>query len=319
MSGQHHHGHSCNHDHGHSHGGHGHHHGPATYDKAFAIGITLNLGFVVIEAVAGLYAHSLSLLADAGHNFSDVFSLVLAWGAIWLSRRRPSRNRTYGLGRTSIMASLVNAVVLLIAIVMIAWSAIGRIIHPQDVETGIVIWVALIGIAINAGTAIMFMRGSKDDLNIRGAYLHMAADAAVSAGVVVAAIFMSVSGWMWLDPVISLVISAIIAIGTWSLLRDSVDLALDAVPRHIDAQQIEDYLLSLPGVTAVHDLHIWSLSTTSVALTAHLVRPDAATDDDWLYAICDELSKKFKIDHSTLQIETGKGGHECKHASEEVI
>ncbi|MDB5491150.1 MAG: cation transporter [Micavibrio sp.] len=323
MSG-HHHGHDCNHDHGHdhghSHGGHaGHSHGPATYDRAFAIGIALNLGFVIVEALAGIFSHSLSLLADAGHNFSDVFSLVLAWGAIWLTRRRPSKNRTYGMGRSSILASLTNAVVLLIAIVMIAGSALGRLMHPQEVETGTMIWVALIGIAINAGTAVMFMRGGKDDINIRGAYLHMAADALISAGVVAAGVTMSVTQWMWIDPVSSLVICAVIAAGTWGLLRDSTDLAMDAVPRNIDRQAVENYLSGLPGVSAVHDLHIWPLSTTSIALTAHLVKADAIVDDEWLFGVIGELKTRFKIGHATLQLENGRGSHECKLASEEVI
>lgn len=312
-------GQSCGHDHGHSHDSHGHHHGPATYDKAFAVGIALNLGFVAIEAVAGLISHSLSLLADAGHNFSDVFSLVLAWGAIWLSRRRPSKNRTYGMGRSSILASLTNAVVLLLAILMIAWSALGRFFHPQDVQTGIVMWVALVGIGINTATAMMFMRGSKDDVNIRGAYLHMAADAIVSFGVVVAAGLMMMTGWMWIDPVISLIICGVIAIGTWDLLRHSADLAMDVVPRQIDRHEVENYLRGVAGVSAVHDLHIWPLSTTSIALTAHLVKPEATVDDEWLFSITEELKTRFKIDHATLQVETGKGGHECTLASEEVI
>ena len=323
MSGHHHeHGHGCSHDHGHDHGhgGHaGHSHGPATYDRAFAIGIALNLGFVIVEALAGIFSHSLSLLADAGHNFSDVFSLVLAWGAIWLSRRRPSKNRTYGMGRSSILASLTNAVVLLIAIVMIAGCALGRLVHPREVETGAMIWVALVGIGINAGTAMMFMRGSKEDINIKGAYLHMAADALISAGVVVAGLVMSVTQWMWIDPVSSLLICAVIAAGTWGLLRDSTDLAMDAVPRNIDRQKVEDYLTSLPGVSAVHDLHIWPLSTTSIALTAHLVKADAIVDDDWLFGITAELKTRFKIDHATLQLENGKSGHECKLAPHEVV
>lgn len=322
MGGHHHHGHECGHDHGHGHEhdhGHGHTHGPVTHDKAFAVGIGLNLGFVAIEAIAGLASHSLSLLADAGHNFSDVFSLVLAWGAIWLTRRAPSKTRTYGMGRSSILASLVNAVTLMLVILLIAWEAIGRFIQSQAVETGVVIWVALAGIVVNGATAMLFMRGSKDDINIKGAYMHMAADALVSAGVVVAGIIMAFTGWMWLDPLISLVISGIIVAGTWGLLRDSTDLAMDAVPRNIDHEAVEKYLATLPGVVAVHDLHIWPLSTTTVALTAHLVRPDAPTDDDWLYKVSEELNHKFKINHSTLQVETGKGGHECKLASEEVI
>jgi cobalt-zinc-cadmium efflux system protein len=304
------------HHHGHDHG---HHHAPANYDRAFAIGVGLNLAFVGVELIFGLVSNSLALVADAGHNFSDVFSLVLAWGALWLSRQRPSKRRTYGFGRSTIMASLINAVVLLIAVGAIIWGALGRLIHPLPIDTGLVIWVALIGIVINGATAAMFMRGSKDDINIRGAYLHMAADAGISFGVVIAGLIIGISGWLWIDPVTSILIAVIIAFGTFGLLRDSVNLTLDAVPRHINSGEIEDYLCGLPGVTAVHDLHIWSISTTSVALTAHLVRPDMAADDDWLYKVSEDLQQRFKIDHTTLQIETGKGGSACKLESEEVV
>lgn len=314
------HNHSSDHDHDHppghvpDHGRHddcphGHHHGPAGYNRAFAIGIALNLGFVGVEAFYGLAANSLSLLADAGHNFSDVVGLLLAWAAIWLTGRRASKQRTYGFGRTTIMASLVNAVILLMSIGGIAWEAILRLGHPEPVADQTVMWVAAIGIAINASTAILFMAGSKDDLNIRGAFLHMASDAAVSLGVVVAAFIMGQTGWLWLDPIVSLIIVAVIAMGTWGLFHESLDLALDAVPAAIDHEAVEHYLAEIPGVIAIHDLHIWPLSTTSVALTAHLVNPNAVVDDALLHRVSTVLHQKFGIDHATLQIE--KGESEC--------
>ncbi|HLN26027.1 MAG TPA: cation diffusion facilitator family transporter [Patescibacteria group bacterium] len=314
--------HDHDHSHGHDHaprahahdhaGGHGHHHGPATYDRAFAVGIALNLGFVGIEVFYGLLVNSLALLADAGHNFSDVVGLLLAWAAVWLTRKRPSKRRTYGFGRSTILASLVNAVVLLIGVGGIAWEAIQRLSHPQPVEGTTVMWVAAIGILVNTATAAMFMRGSKGDINIKGAFLHMAADAAVSLGVVIAAFVMSRTHWLWLDPAVSLGIVVVIAVGTWGLFRDSLDLALDAVPGAIDREAVEEYLSGLPEVTAIHDLHIWPLSTTSVALTAHLVTPGAAVNDDLLNRVSIALHDKFGIDHATVQIENGDGEQVCR-------
>ncbi len=295
-----------------SHGGHGHHghnHGPVSHNKAFAIGVVLNLGFVVAEIFYGLAANSLSLLADAGHNFSDVVGLLLSWAAIWLTGKRASKLRTYGFGRTTIMASLINAVVLLISVGGIAWEAILRFRHPETVAGDTVMWVAAMGIAINAGTAVLFMAGSKGDLNIRGAFLHMASDAVVSLGVVVAAFVMGLTGWLWLDPVVSLGIVAVIAVGTWGLFQESLNLALDAVPASVDREGVERYLAAVPGVTAIHDLHIWPLSTTSIALTAHLVNPNAVVDDTLLRRICTHLQERFGIDHATLQIE--KGDADC--------
>lgn len=317
MSTQHSHAPSCGHDHhGHDHG-HGHHHGPASYNKAFAIGVALNLGFVGVEAFYGFAAHSVALLADAGHNLSDVLGLLLAWAALWATKQQPSRRWTYGFGRSSILASLTNAVVLLIAVGAIGWEAVQRFSAPEAVAEGTVMWVAAIGIVINAGTAAMFMAGSKDDLNIKGAFLHMAADAAVSLGVVIAAFVMGKTGWLWLDPAVSLAIVAVIAVGTWGLLRDSFNLALDAVPAKVDRDAVEGFLISQPGVTAVHDLHIWPLSTTSVALTAHLVQPDATVNDDALHRLSDELRTQFGIDHATIQIERGDG--ECRLAPDHVV
>lgn len=320
----HHHGHDCSaheghgHDHGdHGHGhegtkGHAHHHGPASHDRAFAIGVSLNLAFVVIEAFYGFAVNSLSLLADAGHNLGDVAGLLMAWAAVWLTKRRASQRRTYGFGRTTIMASLINAIVLLIAIGGIAWEAILRLLNPEPVAGATVMVVAALGIAVNGGTAAMFMAGRKGDLNIRGAFLHMAADAAVSLGVVVAAFVMTRTGWLWLDPAVSLAIVVVIAVGTWGLFRESLNLALDSVPSHIDRRAVEEFLLASPGVVAVHDLHIWPLSTTSVALTVHLVNPDAEVNDDFLDRLGAELHQRFGIDHATVQIEKGNGHAYCR-------
>ena len=251
-----------NHSHDHDHG-----HIPKNFDRAFAIGIALNVGFVVVEVIFGLFANSLALLADAGHNLSDVLSLLFAWGASVLVRKLPTQRHTYGLRRTSILAALINALVLLVAVGAIAWEAILRFGHPESVASDTVIWVASVGIVINGFTAWLFMSGQKQDMNIRGAYLHMMADAAVSLGVVLAAIAIKFTDWLWLDPFMSLVVAVIIGIGTWGLLRESLSLALDAVPANIHPAKVEAYLASLPGIEAVHDLHIWAMSTTEIALT----------------------------------------------------
>ena len=306
MGHDHHHDDSTSHSHSHAHS-----HAPRDFGRAFAIGIALNLGFVIVEAIYGAMAHSLSLLADAGHNFGDVLGLVLAWIASVLVRRLPTPRRTYGLRRSSILAALLNAVVLLIAIGGIAWEAMLRLRHPEPVANGIVMVVAAIGIAINGFSAWLFMAGRKDDLNIRGAFLHMLADAMVSLGVVLAAVAMVYTGWTWLDPLVSLVIVVVIAFGTWGLLRESLDLALDAVPRSIDPQAVETYLTSLPGIVAVHDLHIWGMSTTDAALTVHLVKPDASIDDALLSRINHDLQHRFGIGHVTVQFEHGDAAHPC--------
>ena len=299
------------HDHDHKHGkkGHGHSHGPMNYDRVFAIGISLNVSYALIEVVAGFWLNSLSLVADAGHNLSDVLGLLLAWAAVWLSRRKPSARHSYGLGRSSILAALANAMLLLVAIVVIVWESALRFSHPQAIATGPVVWIATIGILVNAFTAWLFMRGSKTDLNVRGAYLHMLADAAVSAGVVVSALVMAVSGWLWLDPATSLVIAAVIALSSWRLLMDSLHLSLDAVPPHINAEAVGRYLASEPCVKELHDLHIWALSTEAVALTAHVVCPAGHPGDAWLARVCDELHDKHGIDHATIQVETGDAVH----------
>lgn len=304
---------------GHSHAGHSHAHGPGSYNSAFAIGISLNLAFVVMEVIYGLRSNSLALVADAGHNFGDVLGLALAWVAAILALRLPTRKHTYGMRRSSILAALANAIFLLITVGAIAWEAIGRFQHPDIVNSQTVIWVAAVGIAINLATALMFFAGRKGDLNIRGAFLHMASDAAVSLGVVIAGVIIGVTGWLWVDPIVSLLIVAIITAGTWSLLRESLHLALDAVPASVELSSVEAYLRALPDVTDVHDLHIWGMSTTDVALTAHLVKPSVGDDDSLLIGTCQELHNRFGIGHATIQIERGHGPHECMQASAEVI
>lgn len=294
---------------------HNHSHAPLNYNRAFVIGITLNIGFVAIEAVFGFLTNSLALLADAGHNLSDVLGLLLAFGASWLTRRRPTQRYTYGLRRSSILAALLNASFLLVAIGAIALEAIQRFASPAPVNGTTVIGVALVGIVINGVTALLFMSGRERDLNIRGAFLHMAADALVSAGVVLAGIAILTTGWLWFDPVVSLIIAAVIAIGTWNLLRDSVNLALDAVPEGIDLQAVRTYLSELSGVVGVHDLHIWAMSTTETALTTHLVMLTGNPGDGFLSRISMELHDKFGIEHSTIQVETGNFLRACDQKS----
>ena len=291
--------------------GQGHSHGASGYGRAFAIGVALNLGFVAVEFVYGRMAHSLALVADAGHNLSDVLGLLLAWGAAALAQRHPTPGRTYGMRRSSILAALVNAVVLLVAVGAIAWEAVRRFGEPGEVAGSTVIWVALVGIAVNTVTALLFMSGRKSDLNIRGAFLHMAADAGVSLGVVVSGFAIIATGRQWLDPVVSLVIVVVIVAGTWGLLRDSVNLALDAVPENIDEYEVERYLTDLPTCSEVHDLHIWGMSTTECALTAHLVMGRKVCDDAFLAQIARELHDRFGIEHSTLQVENGDPDYPC--------
>lgn len=275
------------------------------------MGVVLNGLFVLLEAGCGIYAQSLALLADAGHNLSDVLGLLLAWGAITLARRRPTERRTYGLRRSTIIAALANAVLLLVAVGGISWEAIRRFIHPEPLQEGVMIGVAAAGIIVNTATALLFLRGSHD-VNIRGAFLHMAADAAVSLGVVVAGIVISFTGWLWIDAAISLVIAAVILWSTWGVLWESLDLALDAVPKGIEPRAVEEYLASLPGVREVHDLHIWGLSTTEAALTVHLMMPEAVHEDGFLKQVTKELHDRFGIEHATLQVERGNlAGYPC--------
>ena len=293
-------------------------HGYGSSRRALEIGIALNLGFVLLEAGAGLWAGSLALLADAGHNLADVLGLVLAWLAVVLSARPPSRRRSYGWGRTTILAALANAVLLLIAVGAIAVEAARRLIEPAPVAGWTVVAVAAAGIVVNGLTSLWLWRDSAHDLNMRGAFLHMVADAAVSAGVVGAALAMMATGLLWLDPLVSLVIALVIALSAWGLLRRSLDLALDAVPQGVDQASLDVYLRGLPGVTAVHDLHVWPLSTTTVALTAHLVRPAHGLDDAFLESVRTELGNRFGIAHATLQIEAGTGACGCILAGPEA-
>jgi cobalt-zinc-cadmium efflux system protein len=294
--------------HGHTHG-HGHAHGaPIRADLAFALAALLNFGFVVVEAGFGLVANSNALLADAVHNFGDVLGLLLAWGAASLGRRTPTRRRTYGFGRSSILASLVNAMLLLVGVGAIAVEAIRRLagsLPSAPVASITVMAVAGAGIAINGVTALFFRSERHGDLNARAAFSHLAADAAISAGVVASGFIIWLTGWQWLDPATSLVIVSLILVSTWGLLRESANLVMDTVPAQVDRDAIEDYLRRLPGVTAVHDLHIWGLSTTDIALTAHLVRPGRGTDDAMLMRASDQLRRQFGIGHSTFQIEEG--------------
>jgi cobalt-zinc-cadmium efflux system protein len=308
--------HAHHHDHDHDHS---HSHAPANFDNAFAIGVGLNIVIVCAELGFGYLANSLALMADAAHNFSDVIGLLLAWGATWLTRRSPSSGRTYGYRRASILAALGNAGLLLLATGGIIVEALRRLADPQPIETSTVIWVATLGIVINGVVALMFMRGRHDDLNIKGAFLHMAGDAAISLGVVIAAVLIMRTGWLWLDPAISLGIALAVLLTGWGLARDSANLALDAVPEGIDLHEVDAYLRGLPGVAEVHDLHIWAMSTTETALTAHLVRPDAALDDHFLMHACEQLQHRFKIHHATLQIETGDEAHPCRLASADVV
>lgn len=265
----------------------------------------LNLGFVSVEALFGFLTHSLALIADAGHNLSDVLGLLLAWLASWLVQRRPTQRYTYGLRRSSILAALFNASFLLVAMGAIAWEAVRRFSTPTPVSGTTLIWVALVGVVINGITALMFMSGRERDLNIKGAFLHMAADALVSVGVVLAGIAILVTGQLWFDPAVSLIIVAVIVAGTWNLLRDSVNLALDAVPESIEPLAVRTYLRELPGVVEVHDLHIWAMSTTETALTAHLVMLAGSPGDAFLSRIKTELHDKFGIEHPTIQVERG--------------
>jgi len=298
---------------------HTHAHAPANYGRAFAIGVVLNLGFVIAEFFYGQASNSLALVADAGHNLGDVLSLLLAWGAMILSQRLPSQRRTYGFRRSSILASLVNAVVLLVTVGAVAWEAIRRLSEPAPVGEITVIWVAAVGILVNGITAFLFMAGREKDLNIKGAFLHMASDAAVSLGVVLAGVVILFTGWYWLDSVVSLVVMGVILVGTWGLLRDSLNLALDAVPEDIDVPAVQEYLRSIAGVSEIHDLHIWGMSTTEAALTVHLVMPDAACEDRLLGHICRELHDTFGIEHTTVQVEKGDPDNPCRLAPDHIV
>jgi cobalt-zinc-cadmium efflux system protein len=309
------------HGHSHSHGSgcsHGHGLAPAALDRAMAAGVALNSLFVVAEVVAGVAADSLALLADAGHNAGDVLGLLLAWGASWLARRPPSRRYTWGLRRATIYAALANAVLLLLACGGIVWEAVHRLREPEPVAGPTVIAVAAIGVVINTLTALLFLRG-QDDANVRGAFLHMAADAAVSLGVVVAGVAIALTGAMWIDPVASLLVAAVIVAGTWGLFRESVDLALDAVPRGVEPEAITAALAAVPGVSEVHDLHVWGASTSEISLTAHLVVPDALARDGALAAAEAVVRERFRVAHATIQIEGEAAGAACRQRPAESL
>ena len=308
------HGHS--HEHGHGHG-HGHVHGPASFGRAFAIGTVANAAYVAVQVVMGWRAGSVALLADALHNGGDVLGLLLAWGAVAMGRWRPTARHTYGWGRSSILAALANAALLLAGCGAIAAEAVRRLGEAAPVGGGTVMVVAALGIVVNGGTALMFMRGRHGDLNVRAAFLHMAADALVSAGVVAAGLLIALTGQAWLDPLASLVIVAVIAWGTWDVLRQSAALALDAVPRGIDQVGVNDALLGLPGVVEVHDLHIWALSTSSNAATAHLVADPAGPD--LAERACGVLRERFGIGHATVQVEAPGMAARCRLRSPDVV
>jgi cobalt-zinc-cadmium efflux system protein len=313
------HGHDHDHDHDHDHGahaGHGHshshHHAPAEgQGRAFALAVALNVVIVVVQAVYGVIAHSTALLADAGHNLSDVLGLLLAWGATWLATRRPSERFTFGLGSSSILASLANAALLLIACGAIIAEAIGRLFSPAPVAGFDVFVVAVVGIIVNGFSALLFMRASKDDLNVRGAFMHMVADAGVSAAVAVSGLVILFTGWNWVDPVMSIAVVLVIVWGTWGLLRESVRLALAAVPEGVDVERIRVFLAAQEGVTDVHDLHVWALSTTGNALSAHLVMPAGHPGDAVLDGMVLALNTRYRMKHVTLQVDMGTSQHRC--------
>lgn len=308
----------------HSHGdddhglGHIHSHAPKSFGFAFTVGLALNTTFVVIEVIFGILSNSTALLADAAHNLSDVLGLVVAWVAVRLSTRAPTARYTYGLRGTSILAALFNAMILLVAVGGIAWEAIQRLGRPEPVAGTTVIVVALVGIGINGVTAWMFASGRKDDINIQGAFLHMAADAAVSVGVVVAAVIILYTGWLWVDPSMSLAICLVILWSTWDLLKSSMQMSLDAVPASIKPSEVRSFLEARPGVAQLHDLHIWPMSTTETALTCHLVMPGGHPGDSFILETARELQRRFKIGHATMQIEVSMATA-CTLVPDEVV
>jgi cobalt-zinc-cadmium efflux system protein len=304
--------HDHDHGHGHAHGHHGHAHASPD-DPRYGLAIGLNLLIVAAEAVGGFFAHSTALIADAGHNLSDVMGLVLAGGALWLARRPASGRRTYGFGKATVLAALTNGVVLLLVSGGLMMEAVRRLAHPEAIQPGLVMVVAAIGVVVNTLTALMFVKSSSHDVNARGAFLHMAGDAAVSLGVIASAGLIALTGQHWLDPATTLVIVAVIVAGTWGVLKESVDLALDAAPAGADLGKIREFLLQGAGVTEVHDLHVWAMSTTETALTAHLVRPEGEAEDQFRAGLARALNDRFGVRHATLQIERARTDHcpEC--------
>jgi len=307
--------HAHSHDHGHSHG---HSHTPTDFGTRFLWAAALNAAFILAEIIYGLKANSLALLADAGHNFSDVISLILSWAAWWLAKKKPVAGYTYGFRGASIMAALFNAILLMVAVGGIIWEAVQRFSSQQTVQGDLVMWVAGAGILVNGFTAWLFAQG-QSDLNIKAAFAHLAADAVVSAAVVIAGLVLLLTGWVWLDPLLSILVSLVIVWGTWGLLRDSVRLSLQGVPPHIDFNKVKAFLAGQPGVTDVHDLHIWGMSTTEVALTAHLTMPGGHPGDAFLHELAEELEHHHGIIHATIQIEMSDGAHPCALAPDEVV
>jgi cobalt-zinc-cadmium efflux system protein len=291
---------------GHQHGAEGHAHAPADFGRAFLIGIVLNMAFIVLEAIMGFVSGSLALLSDAGHNLGDVLGLVLAWIAAILAKRPAAGRYTYGLKRTTILAALANAILLLVAVGALALEAVNRLRAPAPVEAGVVAWVAALGIVVNGATALLFMSGRKDDLNIRGAFLHMAADAAVSLGVMLSGLLILATSWTWVDPIVSLGVLIVILVGTWGLFTESLGLSLDAAPEGIDPDKVRAEIAGIPGVADVHHVHIWALSTTETALTAHVIKSEPDLNDALLAKIREELEEHFRITHVTIQFEERK-------------
>ncbi len=292
---------------------------PNNYTLAFGVGTALNIAFVIVEAVFGFLSNSLALIADAGHNLGDVLALLLSWGATYLAQRKPTRTKTYGLRRGTILAAFISSLILLMTMSIVAWEAVGRFTNPSEVNSMTIMIVAAIGVLINTATALLFFSSQHDDLNIKAAFIHMAADAGVSLGVVLAGIAIMVTGLLWIDPAISLLIVVVIVFSTWSVFRDSFNLAMDGVPKGIDVEEVRNFILQQDGITEIHDLHIWAMSTTQVALTAHLVRDTATIDDQFLHRLSKELRSKFKIIHPTIQIESGKQAHLCDQAHHDSV
>ncbi len=292
---------------------------PKNYNLAFGIGTALNVVFVIVEAIFGFLSNSLALIADAGHNLGDVLALLLSWGATYLAQRKPTNTKTYGLRRGTILAAFISSLILLMTMSIVAWEALGRFTNPTEVNSMTIIIVAAIGVVINTATALLFLTSQHDDLNIKAAFIHMAADAGVSLGVVLAGIAIMFTGLFWIDPAISLVIVIVIIVSTWSVFRDSFNLAMDGVPKGIDVEEVRNFILQQDGVTAIHDLHIWAMSTTQVALTTHIVRSTTDIDDQFLHQLSKELQQRFKIIHPTIQIESGNNAHLCDQAQHDSV
>jgi len=292
---------------------------PKNYNLVFSVGTALNIIFVIVEVVFGFLSNSLALIADAGHNLGDVLALLLSWGATYLAQRKPTNTKTYGLRRGTILAAFISSLVLLMTMSIVAWEAMGRFTNPSEVNSMTIIVVAAAGVVINTATALLFLSSQHNDLNIKAAFIHMAADAGVSLGVVLAGIAIMLTGILWVDPAISLLIVVVIVISTWGVFRDSFNLAMDGVPKGIDVEEVRNFILQQDGIIEIHDLHIWAMSTTQVALTAHLVRDTTNIDDQFLHRLSKELHNRFKIIHPTIQIESGKQAHLCGQAHRDSV